>query len=148
MLMRLSVAVLLVMVAFASVVGALLIQSLRVQKPTGSMQILEAKIAGPKGVSLSGQEIEGCRNVDSQITLTLSESGKIEINRRSIEKKDLEFELNRIFEDRQCKLLYVNAHGSRRQEEIAQIVDAGIGAGAKVLMMTDELKRELGYPPQ
>lgn len=117
------------------------------RQPTSSFQnILDVKILTPDGVALYGKQAEDCRHTDSQIVLSVSEKGEVDINNQSVTKEDLNTRLQAIFAERGCKVLYVDPHPSTTWGEVVRIIDAGKGAGALSLMMTDKLRRELGYP--
>jgi len=78
----------------------------------------------------------------SQIVAEYSADHRLTINKVVVPAQELEAHLRNIFEARTDKTLFVIGAGSVRYGEIVPIIDAAVGAGVKVAIVTEGMKRE------
>jgi biopolymer transport protein ExbD len=69
----------------------------------------------------------------SQLVLELPDAGGFLLNRQPVPDAELDAVIAQAFEDRPVKLLFVDAGGERRYEEVVHAVDRAKGAGVQVV---------------
>ncbi len=78
----------------------------------------------------------------TQIVAEYSADHRLTINKVVVPLPDIEAELRNIFEARSDKTLFLVGASSVRYGEIVTIIDAAIGVGVKVAIVTEGMKRE------
>ena len=79
----------------------------------------------------------------NQITAEYTADHRLSINKQPVDIKNALAVLRDIFERRSDKTLFIIGDGSVRNEEIMHVIDAAIGAGAKVAIVTEGMKQEV-----
>ncbi len=114
-------------------------------KRVGSQQVLPLKIAHEEGVTFRGQIAKDCENSDSQIIVSVSMERGVDINKQPVDPGKLEERLKEIYRDRLCKIIWLDVSPELSYGQFAHVVDIARSIGV-VIVMTESLKRELGYP--
>ena len=81
---------------------------------------------------------------DTQIVAEYSADRRLTLNKEAVALADLLPRLRAVFESRTDKTLFVIGDGSLTYGDIMPIIDAGIGAGARVAIITEGMKAEAG----
>lgn len=71
----------------------------------------------------------------SQLVLELPDGGGFLLNRQPIPDRELDAAIHAAFESRPVKLLFVDAGGERRYEEVVGAIDRAKGAGVQVVAL-------------
>jgi len=82
-------------------------------------------------------------DVLGQIVADYTADHRLSINKQPVDIKNALAVLRDIFERRSDKTLFIIGDGSVRYEEIMHVIDAAIGAGAKVAIVTEGMKQEV-----
>ena len=127
--------------------GGFLIIPQSLRRSTFFHNVLDAKIITPKGIRLSLQQHEDCKNMDSQILVHIDANGMMDVNKQPLNQEGLEERFKEIFAEMQCKVVYISGSRSVKYGQVVYIMDAAVGAGATNLVMTEGLKIEMGYEP-
>ena len=78
----------------------------------------------------------------SQVIAEYTADHKVSVNKVSVSITDLPGHLRNLFESRRDKVLFVIGAPTLTYGEMMSIIDAGVGAGAKVAIVTDGTRRE------
>jgi biopolymer transport protein ExbD len=81
---------------------------------------------------------------DTQVVAEYSADRRLTLNKEVVAVADLLPRLRSVFENRTDKTLFVIGDGSLTYGDIMPIIDAGIGAGARVAIITEGMKAEAG----
>ena len=81
---------------------------------------------------------------DTQVVAEYSADRRLTLNKEVVAVADLLPRLRAVFENRTDKTLFVIGDGSLTYGDIMPIIDAGIGAGARVAIITEGMKAEAG----
>jgi biopolymer transport protein ExbD len=79
---------------------------------------------------------------DTQVVVEYTASHQLSINRQATTLEGLTPALRSIYENRTDKTIFVNADGGLRYGEVVQIIDAAIGLGLRVGIVTEGMKTE------
>jgi biopolymer transport protein ExbD len=79
---------------------------------------------------------------NQQILVELSESRQVTVNKAPVAMADLEAKLRTLFEGRKDKTVFVLGPGSVKYGEMMQIIDAALGDGLKVSIVTEGMRSE------
>ena len=79
---------------------------------------------------------------DKQIVIDYTADRKLSINQQPATLDGLAGILRTMFENRTDKTIFVNADGALRYGEVVQIIDAAIGVGLRVGIVTEGMKGE------
>ena len=111
-----------------------------------TQNVLGAYIAAPPpGITIYNPEMAvNCQKRDGDVVLTITKEGVV-INGEATVRANLETQLRRTFADRGCKMAFVKATPNLTWGEVVPVIDALRGAGVLSIMMTDKLRREMGY---
>jgi biopolymer transport protein ExbD len=71
-----------------------------------------------------------------QIVLELRDDGTYAINNAAVAKSDLDAKFHEIYDNRPAKLLFVKVGGSRRYQDLIEVMDIARGAGVQVIGLT------------
>jgi biopolymer transport protein ExbD len=82
------------------------------------------------------------RDVQSQVIAEYTADHKLNVNKMSLAMADLPAHLRTLFDGRADKTLFIMGAPSVKYGEIMPIIDAGLGAGAKVAIVTEAMKAE------
>ena len=82
------------------------------------------------------------RDVQSQVIAEYSADHKLVVNKMSLSMADLPDHLRTMFDGRADKTLFIIGAKTVKYGEIMPIIDAGLGAGAKVAIVTEGMKAE------
>lgn len=82
------------------------------------------------------------RDVQSQVIAQYSADRRLVVNKMPLSMNDLPEHLRSLFEGRQDKTLFIIGAPTVKYGEIMPIIDAGLGAGAKVAIVTEGMKAE------
>ena len=77
----------------------------------------------------------------TQVIVELTADRKLAVNKVSLPMANLSDYLRNLFESRTDKTLFIIGAPNLRYQEIVDIIDAGVGAGAKIALVT-EAQRE------
>ena len=81
-------------------------------------------------------------NDQSQVIVELTADGKLAVNKVSVPIANLSDYLRKLFESRTDKTMFIVGAPNLRYQEIVDIIDAGVGAGAKIGIVTEGMQRE------
>jgi biopolymer transport protein ExbD len=84
----------------------------------------------------------------SQLVLELPDAGGYLLNRQPVPDAELDAVLSQAFERRPVKLLFVDAGGERRYEEVVRAVDRAKGAGVQVVAFLPQRDPRAGSSPR
>ncbi len=79
---------------------------------------------------------------DKQVVVEYTADHQLSINKQATTLEGLTPALRTIFENRGDKTIFVNADGALRYGEVVQIIDAAIGLGLRVGIVTEGMKGE------
>jgi biopolymer transport protein ExbD len=79
---------------------------------------------------------------DTQVVVEYTADHQISINKQATTLEGLTPALRTLYENRTDKTIFVNADGSLRYGEVVQIIDAAIGVGLRVGIVTEGMKTE------
>jgi biopolymer transport protein ExbD len=79
---------------------------------------------------------------DTQVVVEYTADHRISINKQATTLEGLAPALRTIYENRTDKTIFVNADGSLRYGEVVQVIDAAIGLGLRVGIVTEGMKTE------
>ena len=82
------------------------------------------------------------RDVQSQVIAEYTADHKLNVNKMSLSMADLPEHLRTLFDGRADRTLFIVGAPSVKYGEIMPIIDAGLGAGAKVAIVTEAMKAE------
>jgi biopolymer transport protein TolR len=71
-----------------------------------------------------------------QIVLELKDDGTYAINSKPVAKSDLDGQFHQIYDNRPAKLLFVRVGGSRKYQDLIEVMDIARGAGVQVVGLT------------
>jgi biopolymer transport protein ExbD len=78
----------------------------------------------------------------TQVIVELTADGKLAVNKVSVPMANLADYLRNLFESRTNKTMFIVGAPNLRYQEIVEIIDAGVGAGAKIGLVTEGMQRE------
>ena len=78
----------------------------------------------------------------TQVVAEYSADHTLTVNKQVVAMADLQARLQALFADRSDKTIFVIGDGELRYGEMMPVIDAAIGAGLKVAIVTDGMKRE------
>jgi biopolymer transport protein TolR len=81
------------------------------------------------------------RSDQTQVIVELTADRKLAVNKVSLPMANLSEYLRNLFESRTDKTMFIIGAPTLRYQEIVDIIDAGVGAGAKIGLVT-ETQRE------
>jgi len=79
---------------------------------------------------------------ESQVIVELTADRKLAVNKVSVPMANLSDYLRNLFESRTNKTMFIIGAPNLRYQEIVEIIDAGVGAGAKMGLVTEGMQRE------
>jgi biopolymer transport protein ExbD len=79
---------------------------------------------------------------DTQVVVEYTADRRISINKQATTLEGLAPALRTLYENRTDKTIFVNADGGLRYGEVVQIIDAAIGIGLRVGIVTEGMKSE------
>ena len=79
---------------------------------------------------------------DTQVVVEYTADHQLSINKQPTTLQGLTEALRTIFERRTDKTIFVNADGALRYGEVVQVIDAAIGVGLRVGIVTEGMKSE------
>jgi biopolymer transport protein ExbD len=79
---------------------------------------------------------------DTQVVVEYTADRRISINKQATTLEALAPALRTLYENRTDKTIFVNADGGLRYGEVVQIIDAAIGVGLRVGIVTEGMKSE------
>jgi biopolymer transport protein ExbD len=79
---------------------------------------------------------------DTQVVVEYTADRRISINKQATTLEGLTPALRTLYENRTDKTIFVNADGSLRYGEVVPIIDAAIGIGLRVGIVTEGMKTE------
>jgi biopolymer transport protein ExbD len=82
------------------------------------------------------------RSDQTQVILEVTADRKLAVNKVSVPIANLSDYLRNLFESRTDKTLFIIGAPDLRYQDIVDIVDAGVGAGAKIALVTEGTQRE------
>ena len=82
------------------------------------------------------------RSDQPQVTVELTAERKLAVNNVSMPMANLSEYLRNLFDGRTDKTMFIIGAPSLRYQEIIDIIDAGVGAGAKIALITEGMQRE------
>jgi len=77
------------------------------------------------------------RNDQTQVIVELTADRKLAVNKVAVPMANLSDYLRNMFESRTDKTMFIIGAPDLRYQEIVDIIDAGVGAGAKIGLVTD-----------
>jgi biopolymer transport protein ExbD len=90
---------------------------------------------------LETQTTQQPRSDQTQVIVELTADRKLAVNKVSLPMANLSDYLRNLFESRTDKTMFIIGAPTLRYQEIVDIIDAGVGAGAKIALVT-ETQRE------
>ena len=78
---------------------------------------------------------------DKQVVVEYTADHKLSINKQATTLEELTPTLRTLYENRADKTIFVNADGSLRYGEVVQIIDAAIGVGLRVGIVTEGMRK-------
>jgi biopolymer transport protein ExbD len=78
----------------------------------------------------------------TQVVADYTADHRLTVNSKLVALENLTAELRSIFESRSDKTIFVNADPGLRYGEVMPIIDAAIGIGCKVALVTEGMKQE------
>jgi len=82
------------------------------------------------------------RSDQPQVVVELTADRKLAVNKFSLPMANLPGYLRNLFDGRTDKTMFVIGAPNVRYQEIMDIIDAGVGAGAKIGIITEGMQRE------
>lgn len=80
-------------------------------------------------------EKEVAEQID-QIVLELKDDGTYAINNQPVAKSNLDAKFHEIYDNRPAKLMFVKVGGTRRYQDLIEVMDIARGAGVQVIGLT------------
>jgi len=71
-----------------------------------------------------------------QIVLELRDDGSYAVNNEPVSKAGLDSKFHEIYDNRPAKLLFVKVGGTRRYQDLIEVIDIARGAGVQVVGLT------------
>lgn len=71
-----------------------------------------------------------------QIVLELKDDGSYAINNQGVAKSDLDAKFHEIYDNRPAKLMFVRVGGTRKYNDLIEVMDIARGAGVQVIGLT------------
>ena len=78
----------------------------------------------------------------TQVIVELTADGKLAVNKVSVPMANLSDYLRKLFESRTDKTMFIIGAPDLKYQDIVEIIDAGVGAGAKIGIVTEGMQRE------
>ena len=78
----------------------------------------------------------------TQVIVELTADRKLAVNKVSLPMANLSDYLRNLFESRTDKTMFIIGAPTVKYQEIVDIIDAGVGAGAKIALVTEGMQRE------
>ena len=85
-------------------------------------------------------------NDESQVTVELTGDRKLTVNRVALAMPNLPDYLRNLFDGRTDKTMFIIGAPTLRYQEVIDIIDAGVAAGAKIGIITEGMQREAAAP--
>ena len=82
------------------------------------------------------------RSDQTQVIVELTADHKLAVNKVSLPMANLPNYLRNLFDGRTDKTMFIIGAPTVTYQEIVDIVDAGVGAGARVALVTEAMQRE------
>ena len=82
------------------------------------------------------------RSDQPQVVVELTADRKLAVNKVSVPMANLSDYLRNLFDGRTDKTMFIIGAPTVRYQEIMDIIDAGVGAGAKIGIITEGMQRE------
>jgi biopolymer transport protein ExbD len=82
------------------------------------------------------------RSDQPQVVVELTGDRKLAVNKVSLPMANLSDYLRNLFDGRTDKTMFIIGAPTVRYQEIMDIIDAGVGAGAKIGIITEDMQRE------
>ena len=82
------------------------------------------------------------RSDQPQVVVELTADRKLAVNKVSVPMANLSDYLRNLFDGRTDKTMFIIGAPTVRYQEIVDIIDAGVGAGAKIALVTEGTQRE------
>jgi biopolymer transport protein TolR len=82
------------------------------------------------------------RSDQTQVVVELTADRKLAVNKVSLPMANLSDYLRNLFDGRTDKTMFIIGAPTLRYQEIMDIIDAGVGAGAKIALVTEGMQRE------
>ena len=82
------------------------------------------------------------RSDQPQVVVELTADRKLAVNKVSLPMANLSDYLRNLFDGRTDKTMFIIGAPTVRYQEIMDIIDAGVGAGAKIGIITEGMQRE------
>jgi biopolymer transport protein ExbD len=82
------------------------------------------------------------QNDQTQVIVELTADRKLTVNKVSVPMANLSDYLRNLYESRTDKTMFIIAAPELKYQEIVGIIDAGMGAGAKIGIVTEGMQRE------
>ena len=82
------------------------------------------------------------RSDQPQVMVELTADRKLAVNKVSLPMANLSDYLRNLFDGRTDKTMFIIGAPTVRYQEIMDIIDAGVGAGAKIALITEGMQRE------
>ena len=82
------------------------------------------------------------RSDQTQVIVELTADRKLAVNKVSLPMANLSDYLRNLFDGRTDKTMFIIGAPTVRYQEIVDIIDAGVGAGAKIALVTEGTQRE------
>jgi biopolymer transport protein ExbD len=82
------------------------------------------------------------RNDQPQVVVELTADRKLAVNKVSLPMANLADYLRNLFESRTDKTMFIIGAPTVRYQEVIDIIDAGVAAGAKIGIITEGMQRE------
>ena len=82
------------------------------------------------------------RSDQPQVVVELTADRKLAVNKISVPMANLSDYLRNLFDGRTDKTMFIIGAPTVRYQEIMDIIDAGVGAGAKIALITEGMQRE------
>ena len=79
---------------------------------------------------------------ESQVIVELTADRKLAVNKVSVPMANLSEYLRNLFESRTNKTMFIIGAPDLKYQDIVEIIDAGVGAGAKIGIVTEGMQRE------
>jgi biopolymer transport protein ExbD len=76
------------------------------------------------------------------VIVELTADRKLAVNKVAVPMANLSDYLRNLFESRTDKTMFIIGAPTLRYQEIVDIIDAGVGAGAKIALVTEGTQRE------
>jgi len=83
------------------------------------------------------------KDVETEIVAEYGADHKLMLNHQATSVDELESKLRDLLVDRKDKTIFVIGDGTVRYGEVMAVIDAAMGAGARVAIVTDGMKQEV-----